>query len=223
VHHIRCCYCVQVDQEKVDKYIKQIRSKASPSSIDVKSEIKKMKSSLLKASLDQKLTISNKILTINCDRQLQQAVLDVSKQEVLTSDVPMAKKQTVPEERVPQNPAEPNPPQPEPLCAVRGVWPQDKTAQMIHLVQEYNHRITLNVAYLSVPFMIQANVENMCELKIVVERYAKTFEDEWPETVSKVKSGGSRQRRYSHLPSEEVLEESRQAIEDLKSYCKLKK
>jgi len=42
--------------------------------------------------------------------------------------------------------------------------------------------------------MIQANVENMCELKTVVERYAKKFEDEWPETVSKVKSGGNRQR-----------------------------
>ena len=233
-YHIPC-YCSQFDEQKVDKYIKALTSKAPPSSIDVASEAKKMKTSLLKASLDQKLTISNKILSIKCEQELQQAVLDVSKQEVLTSDVSMVKppakppkKPLLPEERValPKNPQpDPNPPQPDsdPPRAVRGVWPQGTIAQMVHLVKEYNHRITQNVAYLSIPFMIQANVENLWELKTVVERYAKTFEDEWPETVSKVKLGGNRQRRYSHLPPEEVVEKSRQAIAELKSaYSEMK-
>ena len=138
-----------------------------------------------------------------------------------------------------QNPQpDPNPPQPDPNPLQsdpnspqpdsdhphpeRGVWPQGKIAQMVRLVKEYNHRITQNVAYLSIPFMIQANVENLCELKTVVERYAKTFEDDWPETV-KVKSEGNRQRRYSHLPPKEVVDKSRQAIAELKSaYSKLK-
>ena len=79
---VLCCCCPQVDKQKVDKYIKTLTSNVPPSSIDVKSEVKKMKTSFLKASLDQKLTISNKILSIKCDHQLQQAV-----EEVLTSDV----------------------------------------------------------------------------------------------------------------------------------------
>jgi len=68
-----------------------------------------MKILYLKASLDQKLTISNKLLSIKCDHQLQQAVPDVTKQEVLTSDVSMTpakpptkspKKPILPKERV---------------------------------------------------------------------------------------------------------------------------
>ena len=107
--HIPCCYYAQVDKQKVDNYIKELTSKAPPSSIDVTSEVRKMKILYLKASLDQKLTISNKLLSIKCDHQLQQAVPDVTKQEVLTSDVSMTpakpptkspKKPILPKERV---------------------------------------------------------------------------------------------------------------------------
>ena len=234
--HIPCCYCSQVDKRKVNKYIKALKSKVPPpSSIDVTSEVEKMKTSFLKSSLDQKLTISNKILSIKRDHQFQQAVLDESKQEVLTSDVSMTKpsakplkKPLLPEERValPRDPQpDPTPLQPDsnPPRAVRGVWPQGKIVQMGYLIKEYNHRIAQNVAYLSVPFTIQAHVENLCELKTVVERYAKTFEDEWPETVSEVKSGDNCQRRYSHLPPKEVVDKSRQAIAELKSaYSEMK-
>ncbi|XP_065896755.1 uncharacterized protein [Dysidea avara] len=212
---------VKIDEEKVDKHIKELTSE-TPTTIDVKSEVRRVKASLLKASLDQKLTISNKILTITRDRQLKQAMFDIYKQEALVSDKPMtgkSKEPKLPEEKVdaPQNPQ----PDPNPRRTLRGVWSQDKTAQMVHLVQEYNHRITQNLAFLSATFMIQARVEDWCQLKIVAERYAKTFEDEWPDTVSKIKSGGKRHRRYSHPPPEEVLEESRQVIKMLKSSTKL--
>ena len=109
----------------MDKHIKEITE--TPTTIDVKSEVRRVKVSLLKASLDQKLTVSNKILTITCDRQLQQAMFDIYKQEKLVSDkstTGKSKEPKLPEEKVdaPQNPQ----PDPNPRRALRGVWSQDK-------------------------------------------------------------------------------------------------
>ena len=59
----------------VDSRIKRITSR--PPSLT--NEVTKINESLLKASLDHTLTVSDKILTIISDEQLQQAVLDVSK------------------------------------------------------------------------------------------------------------------------------------------------
>ena len=211
-----CCYCIQVDEEKVDKHIKEITSEIPTTSIDVKSEVRRVKASLLKASLDQKLTVSDKILTITHDRKLQQTVLDITKQKVLSSDKSMAgkskptKELKLPEEKVAvsQNP----PPDPN---FRRGVWSRDTPAnlQIKHLYLEFNYRNTKNLAYLSEPWIIQTSVENMCQLKAVVEKYAKRFEDKWPRTVSKEGEG---RIRYSRSQPDKVLKESRHAITMLK-------
>jgi len=209
----------------VDKDIDEETADIPPSTVDVDAEVKKLKTSILNASLDEKSTIANKIFAINRDCQYQLDVLDICTQqqhEVLTSDKLKEtdnsnppQKPLLPEERValPQVPSGANPSR-----ALRGVWPQGKPSQMIHLVKEHNHRMTENIAYLVIPFLVQTNVENRCELKIVVEKYAKTFEDDWPDTA---KEKSKQYRKYSHPPSEEVIKESREAIELLKSYTKL--
>ena len=200
----------------MDKHIKEITSEIPTTSTDVKSEVRRVKASLLKSSLDQKLTVSDKILTITHDRKLQQAVLDISKQKVLSSDKSMAgkskptKELKLPEEKVAvsQNPS------PDPNF-MRGVWSRDTPAnmQIKHLYLEFNYRNTKNLAYLSEPWIIQTSVENMCQLKAVVEKYAKRFEDKWPRTVSKE---GERRLSYSRSQPDKVLKESRHAITMLK-------
>ena len=201
----------------MDKHIKEITSEIPTTSIDVKSEVRRVKASLLKASLDQKLTVSDKILTITHDRKLQQAVLDISKQKVLSSDKSMAgkskptKELKLPEEKIVVSQI----PSPFPNV-MRGDWSQDRPGnlQIKHLYLEFRYRNTKNLAYLSESWIIQTSVENMCQLKAVVEKYAESFEDKWPRTFSK-----EDERRIS-LP-DKVLKESQRAITMLKSSTEL--
>jgi len=114
----------------VDSRIKRITSR--PPSLT--NEVTKINESLLKASLDHTLTVSDKILTIISDEQLQQAVLDVSKlTKSMTEESKPQKRPETSNEWVAflQNP------QPDPSRPLRV------------MMAEYDHRIGQNLTHLS--------------------------------------------------------------------------
>ena len=191
----------------VENHIKKITSKPPPCS--GKDEVSKINESLLKASLDQTLTVSDKILTTISDVQLQQAVLDASKQEVLpldklTSDNSISQRKLEATEKWAAASVQNPQPDPSPPSVVKRV----------RMMAEYDHRINKNHIYLSEPWKIQTSVKDMHRLKTMV-RYAKTFKDKWPDIVSEAKSEGE-----SHPPPE-VLKSSRSVIKVLKCYAKV--
>jgi len=200
-------YCIQVDEKMVGNHIKKITSKPPPCS--GKDEVTKINELLLKASLDQTLSVSDKILTIIDDKQFQQAVLDVSKQKVLPLDKLTAENSASQKKPEKWAAASVQNPQPDPS--------PPSVVKRVHMMAEYDHRINKNYIYLSEPWKIQTSVKDMHRLKTMV-RYAKTFKDKWPDIISEAKSEGESQRRH---PPPEVLKSSRSVIKVLKCYAKV--
>ena len=205
----------ETNEKKVRKYFEK---EASPSSVVVNAE--KVKASILKASLDHKLTINSKMFALISDHQYHLGVHDVSKQqpEVLSLDL-LKKEKSKAAKKLSEQMV---PPGDNTFCDYRGIWPQgnNKDSILLHLMKEYSHRMTLNIAYLVMPFLLQTYAEYRREVKIVVEEYAKAFEEDWPDIVM-VKEKSKRHRRFSHPPSEIVIKESRKAIKLLMSHFEL--
>jgi len=180
----------------VEKRIKEI----TPQAYNIVSELRKINELLVNASLDEMLTISEKILTIiDISKKISTIIIgdeqnelgassslvvasdksdsesiSISSLEVIVSDTSIERKPKLPEEWV--SLLQKSQPDRNPSHDVRGAWHcDDRRNDWKHLDAECTYRANKNLTYLSESWKLQTNVEKWTHLKALVE----AFEEVW--------------------------------------------